>query len=174
MKLPTLAAISLVLPCAVVQAQEVSEEFRKEWPDFRYLEPKQVRDLPGAVRADLEKRACRIPRFMKWDGPHNAIQGQFMRAGQQDWAVLCATPDKTTILIYAAGAAESVQPLRGEDPDPRRFIHAVTAFVLGKRALRDQQGEMPVQEFDHDGIEDGPIGGSGRVIYHRDGEWSLL
>ena len=174
MKHPMLATLSLLLPFAAAQAQELTEEFRKEWPDFRYLEPKQVRDLPAAVRADLERRTCRIPKFTKWDGPHNAIQGAFLGAGAQDWAVLCATPDKTTILVYAGGSAGTVQPLRGEDPDPRRFIHAVTAFVLGKRALRDQQGELPLPEFDHDAIEDGPIGSSGRVIYHRDGQWSLL
>lgn len=174
MRFPILAALPVALACSVAQAQDVSEAFRKEWPDFRYLEPRQVRELPGAVRADLEQRGCRIPKFTKWDGAHNAIQGPFMKADQQDWAVLCATPDKSTILVYPAGEADSVQPLRGEEPDPRRFIHSVTAFVLGKRALRDQQGELPVPEFDHDAIEDGPIGRSGRVVYCRDGEWSLL
>jgi hypothetical protein len=155
MKPPILAAILFLFPCTPAQAQTAPEEFLKEWPDFRYLEPKQVRDLPAAVRADLEKRACRVPKFTKWDGAHNAIQGPFLGAGAQDWAILCATPDKTIILVYAGGLAETVQPLRGEDPDPRRFIHAVTAFVLGKRALRDQQGEMPLPEF-------------------GDGQWSLL
>lgn len=164
----------LSLLCSPVLAQSLSEEFRKEWPDFRYLEPKQIRELPAAVRADLELRGCRIPRFTKWDGPHNAIQGQFMQAGQQDWAVLCATDDKTVILLYPAGRANAVQPLRAEDADPHRFIHTVTAFVLSKRALRDQQGEQPVQEFDHDAIEDGPVSKTGRVIYFRAGDWTLL
>jgi hypothetical protein len=173
MRLPLVAALSLSLAGAVA-AQEISDDFRKAWPDFRYLEPKQVRELPAAIRADLKKRGCRIPKFTKWDGAHNAIAGQFMQAGQRDWAVLCAEPDKTTILLYIGGEATAVQPLRMEEPDPRRFIHSVSPFVLGKRALRDQQGELPVQSFDHDGIEDGPIGETGRVIYYRDGEWSLL
>ncbi|HEY5930651.1 MAG TPA: hypothetical protein VIU02_10105 [Burkholderiales bacterium] len=167
------AALSF-LACFAAFAQPVSEEFRREWPDFRYLEPKQIRALPDTVRADLENRGCRIPKFTKWDGPHNAIQGQFMKAGQQDWAVLCSTADKTVILLYPAGTTESVQPLRSEDADPHRFIHAVTAFVLSKRALRDQQDEQPVPEFDHDAIEDGPIGKTGKVIYFRTGEWTLL
>jgi hypothetical protein len=164
----------MLLSSAGAQAQSIPEEFRREWPDFRWLEPGQVRELPAQIRADLDKRGCRIPKFTKWDGPHNAIQGQFIKAGQQDWAVLCATSDKSTILLYPAGETASVQPLRMQEADPRRFIHSVTAFVLGKRALRDQQGELPVPEFDHDAIEDGPIGSSGRVIYCRDGEWSLL
>lgn len=173
MKIASIAAFALLCACAA-QAQTIPEEFRKEWPDFRYLEPKQIRSLPDAVRADLESRGCRVPKFTKWDGPHNAIQGQFMKAGQQDWAVLCATADKSVILLYPAGAVESVQPLRNEEADPGRFIHAVTAFVLSKRALRDQQGEEPVEEFDHEAIEDGPIGKTGKVIYFRSGEWTLL
>ncbi len=173
MKIAPIAAVALLCACAA-QAQTIPEDFRKEWPDFRYLEPKQIRELPGPVRADLENRGCRIPKFTKWDGPHNVIQGAFVKAGQLDWAVLCAATDKTVILLYPAGAAEAVQPLRNEDADPHRFIHVVTAFVLSKRALRDQQGEQPVQEFDHDAIEDGPITKTGKVIYFRAGEWTLL
>ncbi|HEX7810371.1 MAG TPA: hypothetical protein VF460_00560 [Burkholderiales bacterium] len=173
MKISPIAAIALLCACAA-QAQTIPEEFRREWPDFRYLEPRLIRELPAAVRADLDNRGCRIPRFTRWDGPHNAVQGQFIKAGQQDWAVLCAAGDKTVILLYPAGAADAVQPLRTEEADPHRFIHVVTAFVLSRRALRDQEGELPVEEFDHDAIEDGPIGKSGRVIFFRAGAWTLL
>ena len=173
MNIAPIAAVALLCACAA-HAQTIPEEFRKEWPDFRYVEPKLIRELPAAVRADLESRGCLIPKFTKWDGPHNAIQGRFIKAGQLDWAVLCASADKTIILLYPAGAAEGVQPLRNEDADPHRFIHVVTAFVLSKRALRDQQGELPVEEFDHDAIEDGPITKTGKVIYFRAGAWTLL
>lgn len=173
MNIAPIAAVALFCACAA-QAQTIPEEFRKEWPDFRYVDPKLIRELPAAVRADLESRSCRIPKFTKWDGPHNVIQGAFLKAGQLDWAVLCAAANKTVILLYPAGAAAAVQPLRNEDADPHRFIHVVTAFVLSKRALRDQQGEQPVEEFDHDAIEDGPIEKTGRVIYFRAGEWTLL
>lgn len=173
MTIAPIAAVALLCACAA-QAQTIPEEFRKEWPDFRYLEPKLIRELPASVRMDLESRGCRIPKFTKWDGPHNVIQGAFMKAGQKDWAVLCAAADKTVILLYPAGAAGDVRLLRNEDADPHRFIHVVTAFVLSKRALRDQQGEQPVEEFDHDAIEDGPIAESGRVIYFRAGAWTLL
>ena len=117
-----LAALLLMVPSAVAMAQEIPEDFRKEWPDFRYLEPKQVRGLPAALRADLEKRNCRVPMFTKWDGPHNAIPGQFIKAGQQDWAVLCATPEKTTLLLYAGGDPAAVQPLRGPEHVPAKAV----------------------------------------------------
>ena len=173
MKLPLLPALLLLLLPQVVLAQDLPPGFLKEWPDFRQLEPRQVRELPAPVRADLEQRGCRIPRFTKWDGKHNAIQGKFLHPGAQDWAILCAASGKTVILIYPDGTTDLVQPLRSEDADPHRFIHAVTPFVLEKRALRDQEGEQPTPQFDHDGIEDGPIGKPGRVVYFREGEWTL-
>lgn len=173
MKLSRLLFILPSLGCAVADAQPVQEEFHNEWPHFRYLQPKQVPELPAAIRADLERRNCLVPKFTKWDGHHNAIRGQFIRTGQLDWAVLCADAGKTIILLYPSGVAEGVLPLRSEDNDPHRFIHTVTAFVLAKRAARDQQGDEQLPVFDHDAIEDGSIQQSGRVIYFRDGEWTL-
>ncbi|MGH8597930.1 MAG: hypothetical protein ACREXT_14830, partial [Gammaproteobacteria bacterium] len=142
-----------------------------EWPDFRYLEPRQVRELPAAIRADLEKRNCKIPRFTKWDAPHNVIQGQFLEPGQQDWAVLCRHQDKGSILLYPGNVNADVQTVRSEDHDPYRIIHTVTKFVLQKRAIRDKLTES-VPQFDHDAIEDGPIQKAAIVLYHRDGEWT--
>jgi hypothetical protein len=60
--------------------------------------------------------------------------------------------------------------LRSEDHDPYRIIHTATAFVLQKRAIRDKLTESAPQ-FDHDGIEDGPIQKAAIVLYYRDGEW---
>ena len=145
-------------------------EIQKEWPDFRYLEPKQVRELPALIRSDLEKRGCKIPRFTKWDARHNVIQGRFLRPGQQDWAVLCRHEDKSSILIYPGGVTAEVQMVRSEDHDPYRIIHTITAYVLQKRAIRDKLTES-LPAFDHDGIEDGPIQKAAIVSYYRDGEW---
>ena len=143
---------------------------RKEWPDFRYFEPQQVRELPALIKSDLEKRGCKIPRFTKWDARHNVIQGRFLKPGQQDWAVLCRHDDKGSILIYPGGATAEAQMIRTEDDDPYRIIHTMTAYVLQKRAIRDKLTES-LPAFDHDGIEDGPIQKAAIVLYHRDGEW---
>lgn len=162
-------AVSAAL-VAAASAQTGLKEIQKEWPDFRYLEPKQVRELPALIKADLEKRGCRIPRFTRWDARHNVIQGQFLKPGQRDWAVLCWHQDKSSILIYPGSAAADVQTVRSEDHDPYRIIHTVTAFVLQKRAVRDKLTES-LPPFDHDGIEDGPIQKASLVLYYRDGEW---
>ena len=168
-KLGLALAISTVF-AAAASAQTALSEIQKEWPDFRYLEPKQVRELPAVIRTDLEKRGCKIPRFTKWDARHNVIQGQFLKAGERDWAVLCRQQNKSSILIYPNSATADVQLLRSEDHDPYRIIHTATAFVLQKRAIRDKLTES-LPQFDHDGIEDGPIKRNAIVLYFRDGEW---
>ena len=163
-------AVLLVMLCNAAAAQTTVEEVRKKWPDFRYLDPGQLRELPEAVRTDMQKLGCRIPKFMKWDARHNVIQGQFFKPGQTDWAVLCQAGDKTGILFYPGGAVTDLPMLRSEPTDPTRTIHVVSAFVLQKRAVRDRPDESP-PAFDHDGIEDGPIQKPSQVIYHRDDEW---
>lgn len=164
-------AFLLVMFCAAAVAQTTAEEARRKFPDFRYLDPAQLRELPEAVRADLEKLGCRIPKFMKWDARHNVVQGQFFKAGQTDWAVLCQVGDKTGILLYPNGKSAELPMLRSEPTDPTRTIHVVSAFVLQKRAVRDHPDDPP-PAFDHDGIEDGPIQKASQVIYHRDDEWT--
>ena len=169
MKLGLALVISAVL-AAAASAQPTLKEIQKEWPDLRYLEPKQVRELPALIKADLEKRGCKIPNFTKWDARHNVIQGQFLKPGQRDWAVLCRHQNKSSILIYPGSATADVQTVRSEDHDPYRVIHTITAFVLQKRAIRDKLTESQPR-FDHDGIEDGPIQKAVIVLYYRDGEW---
>lgn len=164
------SVVLLVLLCAQAFAQTTAEEMRRQRPDFRYLEPGQLRELPQVIRADLEKLGCRVPKFLKWDARHNVIQGQFFKPGQTDWAVLCEAAGRTGIMLYPGGAASELPMLRGEPTSPARTIHVVSAFVLQKRATRDHPDDTAVA-FDHDGIEDGPIQTSGRVIYHRDDDW---
>jgi hypothetical protein len=166
--------LPLLVALAVAAAgNTTAEDARKQSPDLRYLDPAKIRELPAAVRADLAKLGCRVPSFTKWDAKHNVIQGQFFEAGRQDWAVLCQIGDKTGILLYPGGGATELPMLHPQPNDPARTIHAVSAFVMTKRALRDHPDETP-SAFDHDGIEDGPIQKAGRVLYYRDGEWTEL
>lgn len=167
---PGLALTLSAVLAVSASAETTLQEIQKDWPDFRYLEPKQLREVPALIKADLEKRGCKIPRFTKWDARHNVIQGQFLKPGQRDWAVLCRHQDRSSILIYPGSAATDVQTLRSETHDPYRIIHTATAFVLQKRAIRDKLTDS-APPFDHDGIEDGPIQKVALVLYYHDGEW---
>ena len=135
-------ALLLAMLCHAAIAQTTAVEHARQ-PELRYLEPRQIRELPAAVRNDLEKLGCRIPKFLKWDARHNVIQGQFLKAGQRDWAVLCETRDKSGILLYPGGAATDLPMLYPEPIDPARAIHTVSMFVLQKRAIRDHPDAIP-------------------------------
>jgi hypothetical protein len=50
------------------------------------------------------------------------------------------------------------------------MIHTVSPFVLQKRAIRDQSAER-LPAFDHDAIEDGPVGGASETVYKLEGRW---
>jgi hypothetical protein len=161
----------LLLACATpVLAQHNLEQAMRDWPDLRILEPARVRTLTPPLRTELEKRGCRIPVFTKWDGPHNVIRGAFSAPAQQDVAVLCLKGDDSSIILYRAGAADQAEELRKFPADAYRMIHAVTPFVLRKRALRDQATER-LPAFDHDAIEDGPVGGRAETVYFSEGRW---
>lgn len=151
-------------------AQHNLERAQKEWPDLKLLAPKQVKSLNETLRADLQKRGCRIPMFTKWDGRHNVISGAFMRAGSKDVAVLCFVDDDMSIIVYPGGGIQNAQLLRKFPADAYRMILRSSPFVMKKKAIRDNATQR-LPDFDHDGIEDGPVGGRSETIYFNDGKW---
>ena len=169
---------ALLLPIALVTvvsvrevlAQHNLEQAQQDWPDLKLLTPDKVRGLSDQLRSDLRARGCRIPMFTKWDGRHNVIRGAFLRAGSQDIAVLCLVEDDMSIIVYPEGSSQNAQQIRKLPADSYRMIHSVSPFVLNKRAIRDQATER-LPEFDHDGIEDGPVGDSTETTYFHAGSW---
>jgi hypothetical protein len=164
-----LAIVVLVASCAA-HAQHNLEAASKDWPDLRILEPSQIRSVTPQIRSDLARRGCKVPIFTRWDGAHNAIRGEFARPGQTDVAVLCLQRDDMSILVYWGGAPDRAEELRRFPADAYRMIHTVSPFVLGKRAVRDQAVER-LPAFDHDAIDDGPVGGVSETVYHLEGRW---
>lgn len=165
-----LLSIVAIGASTVTQAQHNLEDAKKDWPDLRILEPREIRGLSEPIRADLDRRGCKIPMFTRWDGVHNAIRGQFARAGQQDVAVLCLKDDDMSIVVYWGAAADQAEELRKFPADAYRMIHTVSAFVLKRRAIRDQAVDR-LPAFDHDGIDDGPVGGHADTVYYHEGGW---
>jgi hypothetical protein len=153
-----------------VLAQHNLEQAQKDWPDLKLLSPGKVRGLSNHLVADLRERSCRIPMFSKWDGRHNVIRGAFLHAGSQDVAVLCIVEDDMSIIVYPDGRKQDAQQIRKFPADAYRMIHAVSPFVLKKRAIRDQATER-LPAFDHDGIEDGPVGERTETTYFHAGSW---
>lgn len=160
----------LLASSTIALAQHNLQQAQKEWPDLKLLAPKQVKLLDDTLRADLQKRGCRVPMFTRWDGRHNVISGAFMHAGSKDVAVLCLVDDDMSILVYPNGGIQNVQLLRKFPADAYRMILRSSPFVMKKKAIRDKATER-LPDFDHDGIEDGPVGGRSETIYYNDDKW---
>jgi len=154
-------------------AQHNLEQAQQDWPDLQLLSPERVRGLSKSLQRDLKSRKCRIPMFTKWDGRHNVIRGSFLEPGSKDIAVLCLADDDMSILVYPGGNPSSAQLIRKFPADAYRMIHTVSPFVLNKRTIRDNATER-LPRFDHDAIEDGPVGERTETTYFHSGSWKTV
>ncbi len=64
-------------------------------------------DLPDVIASALTSRGCLIPQTYGAHGPENVIHGSFERAGVADWAVLCSSHGKVSLLAFLAGGSPS-------------------------------------------------------------------
>lgn len=158
------------LLCSSALAEHNLEEAKKAWPDLRLFDPGEIPGLSSGLKADLTKRGCRIPIFTKWDGRHNVIRGSFRNRDSHDVAALCVAGDEMSVIVYFNGDASMAEELRKFPADAYRMIHTVSPFVLGKRAIRDKATER-LPDFDHDAIDDGPVGERAETAYFHAGAW---
>jgi hypothetical protein len=159
---------TLWLPMAL--AQHNLEQAQQDWPDLKLLRPDQVHGLSDALENDLRSRGCGITIFTKWDARHNVIRGRFLSVTGDDIAVLCLAGDDMSIVVYPDGRAGNAQEIRKFPANAYRMIHAVSPFVLRKRAIRDNATQR-LPAFDHDAIEDGPVGQRTETTYFNAGTW---
>jgi len=83
----------------------------------RYLKPDNFPTLPGSVRHAIMSQGCEIPQSSDEAMPHNIIRGQFARAGQYDWAVVCSKKKFSTILVLWGGQARCSKRVWGPYQD---------------------------------------------------------
>jgi hypothetical protein len=55
----------------------------------KYTDPSDYPGLPANVVTALKKKGCAIPQSDKIPQPNNAVNGEIIKKGQKDWAVLC-------------------------------------------------------------------------------------
>lgn len=148
------------------------------------LKPGDFRQLPAAVRRDLDRRRCLIPQAPSKPAPHNVIAGSFIATGSRDWAVLCSVKGESRVLVYRAGRAAKVDSLGvkkdslflqlGESgvPEFSRKLDVTTAKSIADRAKGREGPKLPA--LDHDGIDDGFAGKASTTRYYSRGRWIAL
>jgi hypothetical protein len=150
------------------------------------LKPEAFKNLPAAVRVDLDKRQCTIPQPDGLDppGPHNVIKGRFTSPASTDIAVLCSVGGVSTILIYRGGTTQDVAALAAmadkgflQTGYPKRieFSRAILpAAPSDIRASHKEFGVGQLPRIDHDGIHNAFVGKASTIMYWDGKKWLEL
>ena len=148
------------------------------------LKPSDFRQLPSAVRRDLDRRRCLIPQIPQKTAPHNVIAGSFIATGSRDWAVLCSIRGQSRILVYRAGKTTKVDSLARMSDSSfmqsdvndvmvfSRKLDVATAKGIGDRMKERKDLKPP--PLNHDGIDDGFMDKASTTRYYSRGRWLEL
>lgn len=161
---------------AAIAFWSISHQSRPEPAKTRLLFPREFPELPVQVRDDLQKMGCQIPQNTASNQPNNVVRGAFAKAGQTDWAALCAHGGRMRVVVIWGGRGRcSAEPSDTTDPIANVWSqqqdNAFEVFVSRaprSRILnfREFFGDGHKNQITHDGIEYG--GGNASVIYYCD------
>lgn len=179
--------ILLCAAAAAAQAQRRGNEKPQPQtvsaPDV-YRAPSVFTELPGKIVLDLKRRGCTIPQQAYTREKTNIIRGEFARAGETDWAVLCSMHGVSRILVYWNGSehdpAEIAQLsdqvfLQKDAAGQALFLRGISA--VGKEFIwkhyRAYGGTRPPR-IDHQGIDDAFLEKASTTWYLYEGKWVQL
>jgi hypothetical protein len=166
-----------------------------DWDGTRILRlrPSSFSSLPGPVVTRLRSLGCTVPQSdVPTRGPQNVVRGQFRRAGQHDWAVLCSRRGVSAILIFWRGSPDSWSEIAlhpdttflqvtGSDAAGRDTVaYSRLLGVAGRRTILDYHAfyglplPIPLSALDHQGIEDAFVGKASDIHYLHRGRWLEL
>lgn len=143
--------------------------------------------LPERVRRVLRELRCLVPqpgdRVVMREPPVNAISGQFARAGQVDWAILCSFGGSSSIYLVWGGSAKCSAPLASaadrdylQNGSGERIDFSRQIIVAGPKqivATYRYFGEAP-PSVSHDAIEDIFVNKASVRYYCDSGSWKKL
>ena len=136
------------------------------------------REAPPGVARDSERRALEV-----------LIEARRNVTGRHEPRLVIEVEDRSSAPAHRQDAAVHIVADEDADDDERialreaidqygrkfpvdayRMIHTVSPFVLGKRAIRDKATQR-LPDFEHDGIDDGPVGERSETMYYHAGAW---
>jgi hypothetical protein len=185
---PALLLVAIV-PVMAQLPEDQKRQFDEAERQIVRLAPAAFPNLPRNISGELERRGCRIPQEEFSISPaakkrSNVVQGQFLKAGQMDWAVLCSIKGVSTILVFWNGSEKN--PAAIAPMEDRIFLQGITAErigysrgigVVGKDVIEqhfDAYGGPKPPPVDHQGIDDALIGKASETWYFYEGKWLKL
>ena len=174
----------LVVCTLVSEMRGQADEWEKADVATVRLEPKVFTLLPRNILEYLNRRGCAIPQAFHEREPHNVIQGQFRKAGQVDWAVLCSKDRVSSILVFWNGKTSSIAEIASVED--KNFLQVVGDGKIGFSRIIDavdseyirQRNNLPGAEgpafISHHGISDAFAEKASTVRYFFHDRWLEL
>ena len=155
---------------------------------IRHLPVSSFPELPAGIVDLLTRRGCTIPQTYEAHRPENVVHASLEHAGSSDWAVLCSTQGKVSLLVFfnVGSGLEQAQPvvlatsleterLQAHDPG------GVLAFNWGIDPATPQQvheaqsgiKHRPAQ-VDHDALADSTVEHSTIYHFYAKSNWFVL
>jgi hypothetical protein len=174
-----------VRPSSLVETGQLSVGGRAVSYRIRNLPVSSYPDLPAAVADSLTSRGCVIPQTYEAKRPENVIHASLERPGSSDWAVLCATNGKVSLLVFFASGSPAAPAILAASAETDRLqAHDLTGELgfnwgidpVSPARIHDAQAGMahrPPQP-DHDCLAETTL--NRQTIYHlyRDGAWERV
>lgn len=166
-------------------AAQTPEQWAAATRAVRRLPPTAFPQLPLAIRAALLNRGCTVPQSFTDAHPHNVVAGNFARAPQRDWAVLCSRHDSSSVLIFWGRSGAGAPAELGWAADAG-FLQGIGAGRIGYSRLIAVASPARILEYaaslsgpqprrlDHDGLEDAFAEKGSTVFYLEQGHWLSL
>jgi hypothetical protein len=145
------------------------------------LKPSDFRQLPSAVRRNLNARGCTVPQSPQAAAPHNVITGSFTASASRDWVVLCSVKGVSRLLVYRGGSTKRIDSLAAL-PDAG-FMHRSSSGVvefsrrIGTATPKNivdhaaANGIPKPPKLTYDGIDDWYVEKTSRIHYFYRGKW---
>lgn len=92
---------------AMMETGHIAAAGRQIHYRIRHLPVNAFPDIPDPIASALTSRGCLIPQTYGAHGPENVIHGSFERSGSADWAVLCSSGGKVSLLVFLASGSPS-------------------------------------------------------------------
>ncbi len=168
---------------------EAARQFDEAERKIVRFPPSAFPELPRSIAINLQRRGCSIPQTPYLQKPHNVIKGEFAKAGQTDWAVLCSKKQApargsgaryaSSILVFWNGSGKA--PAELSKREDRIYLQSVSANQIAfSRTIGPAAIDFILQHnhsagnIDHQGIDDSFAEKGSTTWFYRDGKWSKL
>jgi hypothetical protein len=196
---PIVLSIALSLPFIPARAQQPSAQLapnpliesghidlngRAAAYTIHHLPPNAFPDLPASISDTLDRRGCVIPQTYEAHHPENLIHASFEHEGSSDWALLCASKNSVSLLVFFASAPDHPTVLATRSETERLQAHGASA-TLGFNWAIDRASPQQIHDArigmkphptptDHDALADSTV--DGKTVYHfyAKGKWTVL